>query len=176
MIAISNEPVDRLKKYLQRKPSSLWLASDTSGWLYGQFGFNYVGQSAILDPQHRVVALVRTDSINQVMIDKLARKELIHSSAETGNKLDYEADLFAVDSALGFQVTLSGYRPGVGSMSKNYLKSAFAGRRRTYINVCLSNFLMDIFKVSYKQVVYDIPEKVCANTAIRIHFIALICW
>ncbi len=84
------------------------LASDTASWLYSQFGFNYVGQSAILDQQHRVVALVRTDSINQQLIDKLIRKEKIHSSAETGNRMDVEADPFAVDSALGYQLTWSG--------------------------------------------------------------------
>jgi thiol-disulfide isomerase/thioredoxin len=159
VIAISNEPVSRLEKYLQRKPSGLWLASDTSGWLYGQFGLNYVGQSAILDPEHRVIALVRTDSINQQMIDKLARKELVRSSAETGNKTDYEVDPFAVDSTIDFQVTLSGHRPGMPGMSKSYLKTAFEGRRRTYINSCPSNFLMDIFKVSYKQLIYEVPEK-----------------
>ncbi len=159
VIAISNEPVDRLQKYLQRKPSGIWLASDTASWLYGQFGFNYVGQSAILDQQHRVVALVRTDSINQKMIDQLIRKEKIRSSAETGNKLDVEADPFAVDSAQGYQLTWSGYRKGVGSMSKTYLKTAFEGRRRTYFNICPSNILMDIYKVSYMQVQYEVPRK-----------------
>lgn len=159
VIAISNEPVDRLQKYLQRKPSGIWLASDTASWLYRQFGFNYVGQSAILDQQHRVVALVRTDSINQKLIDQLIRKEAIRSSAETGNTIDVEADLFAVDSALGYQLTWSGYRKGVGSMSKSYLKTSFEGRRRTYFNICASNILMDIYKVSYNQVLYEIPKK-----------------
>lgn len=159
VIAISNEPVDRLKKYLERKPSGLWLASDTSSWLYGQFGFNYVGQSAIVDQQHRIIALVRTDSINQQLIDKLVRKETIRSSAETGNSLDVEADPFLVDSTLNYQLILSGYRKGVGSMSKTYLKTAFEGRRRTYFNVCASNMLRDIYKVSHKQVMYEMPEK-----------------
>jgi len=163
VIAISNEPVDRLRKYLQRKPSGIWLASDTASWLYGQFGFNYVGQSAILDQQHRVVALVRTDSINQQLIDKLVRKETIRSSAETGNTMDVEADPFAVDSTLGFQLTWSGYRKGVGSMSKTYLKTSFEGRRRTYFNVCASNILRDIYKVSSKQVLYEVPEKSICN-------------
>jgi uncharacterized protein (TIGR03435 family) len=160
VIAVSNDPVEKLKKYLERKPSTLWLVSDTASWLYQQFTFNYVGQAAIVDQQHRIVALVRTDSINQSMIDKLLRKEVIRSSAETGNKPDAtETDPFAVDSSLSYQFTWSGYRPGFPGMSKTYLKTSLEGRRRTYFNSCVSNMLMDIYKVSYNQIIYEVPKK-----------------
>lgn len=160
VVGISDEPVDRLRKYLQRKPSGLWLASDTTSNLYRQFGFNYVGQSAIIDQRHRIIALVNTDSINQSLIDKLIRKETIRSSAETGNKAEAQTtDPFAADSTLGFQVALSGYRPGIAGMTKYYWKSPFEGRRVTYFNLCLTNMFMDAYKVSYQQVIYEVPEK-----------------
>jgi uncharacterized protein (TIGR03435 family) len=160
VIGISNEPVNRLQKYLERKPSTLWLASDTTSNLYRQLALNYVGQSAIIDQQHRIIAIVRTDSINQRFIDKLIKGVSIVSSGETDRKqIDIEADLFAVDSTLGFQVSWSGHRPGVPSMSKNYLHSTFEGRRRSYFNVCLPSILRDIYGVSYNQVIYEVPEK-----------------
>jgi uncharacterized protein (TIGR03435 family) len=163
VIGISDEPVERLEKYLQRKPSTLWLASDTSGNLYRQFALNYVGQAAIIDRRNRIIAVVRTDSINQQLIDKLTRGDSIRSSAEVGNQADIESDPFAVDSTLGFQVTFSSYRPGLPGMSKSYLKTAFEGRRLTYINTCLADIFKSAYGVSYKQVVYEIPEKSVCN-------------
>lgn len=159
VIAIADDPVGRLQKYLARKPSTLWLASDTSFNLYRQFAFLYLGQSAILDQQRRIVALVRTDSINQLLIDQLVRKEKIRSSAETGNGKGHEAETFTADSTIGFQVTWSGYRTGVTSMTKSYPGSPFGGRRRSYINMCLSHIYREAYHVSYKQLIYEVPEK-----------------
>ena len=86
VIAISNEPLARLQKYLQRKLSPVWLASDTAANLYRQLGFNYVGQSAIISGSNRIIALVRTDSINQHFIDRLLRGEIVSSSAEADSR------------------------------------------------------------------------------------------
>lgn len=160
VIGISSETIDRLQNYLKRKPSTLWLASDTNYYLYKAFAFNYVGQSAIINTRGAIVALVRTDSINQRLIDKLLRNEKIASSAETGDKRDYEeTDPFAGDSTAQFQVTWSGYKKGLGSMSKSYWKTPFDGRRKTYINVCISSLFREAYNVSYKQVIYEVPEK-----------------
>lgn len=164
VIGISDEPVLRLKRYLQRRPSSVWLASDTSSNLYLQFGFNYVGQSAVIDRSNRIVALVRTDSINQSLIDRLLHGQEISSSAETGgNKTLAGTDPFAVDSTVAFQVTWSAYRPGLTSMRKTYLKTSFEGRRLTYYNVCMTNMYQDAYRVTNKQVMYEVPEKTLCN-------------
>ncbi|NII25320.1 TIGR03435 family protein [Pseudoflavitalea sp. X16] len=159
VIAIADDPVSRLQKYLTRKPSILWLASDTSFNLYRQFAFVYLGQSAILDQQHRIVALVRTDSINQSLIDRLVRNEKIRSSAETGNGRGFEAETFTVDSTIGFQVTWSGYRTGLNGMTKLYWQGPFKGRRRSYVNLCLSDIYRETYDVSEHQIVYEVPKK-----------------
>lgn len=160
VIGISNEEVSRLQNYLKRKPSSLWLAADTNSYLYQSFALNYVGQAAIINTQNRIVALVRTDSINQRMIDKLLHNEKISSSAETGNRANpEEKDDFSVDSTVNFQVTWSAYRKGVPSMSKAYWKTPFDGRRKTYINMCLPAIIREAYNVSYKQVIFEVSEK-----------------
>lgn len=125
VIAISNEPVDRLQRYLHKKPSTLWLSSDTTSNLYSQFSFAYVGQSAILDQQHRIIALVRTDSINQAMIDKLVRREPVLSSAETRVHKNVEEETNAIDTSMGMQVTWGSYRKDLPSMSKSYKGGIF---------------------------------------------------
>lgn len=163
VIAISDEPLGRLRKYLQRRPSSLWLASDSTANLYRQLGLNYVGQSAIISGSNRIIALVRTDSINQHLIDRLLRGETVSSSAEAGNKTSAEADPFAVDSTLAFQVSWSAYRPGVPGMRKTYLKTSFEGRRVTYFNVCLTTMYKDAYSVSNQQVIFEVPEKTVCN-------------
>lgn len=163
VIGISDEPVSRLENYLKRKPSYVWLASDTTMNLYRQFAFNYVGQSAIINMQNRIVTLVRTDSINQSFVDRLIKNQSIPSSAETGNKQNTDVNLFGVDSTLAFQVSWSAYRAGVSSMSKTYLKSSFEGRRRTYTNLCLTSIIRDAYNVSPQQMIYEIPEKEVCN-------------
>lgn len=163
VIAISNEPVERLQKYLQRKPSTLWLASDTTGNLYTQFAFSYVGQSAIIDQQHRVIALVRTDSINQAMIDRLVRKQPIRSSAETGVHKNAEDETFAVDTSMGTQFIWGSYRKDLPSMSKSYKKTAFEGRRLTFVNMCVPSIYQALYGLSYQQVTFEVPQKeVCS--------------
>ncbi|WP_276481049.1 DUF3738 domain-containing protein [Paraflavitalea pollutisoli] len=159
VIAISNEPVDRLQRYLQRKPSSLWLASDTTSNLYLQFAFSYVGQSAILDDQRRIIALVRTDSINQAMIDKLVRRKTIRSSAETGVQKNAEDETNAVDTAMGMQVTWGSYRKDLPAMSKSYKGGPFYGRRLTFINQCVPAIYQNLYDLSYQQVIYEVPRK-----------------
>ena len=163
VVAISNEPVGRLQKYLERKPSTLWLASDTSEILYRMFGWRYVGQSAILDPQGHILALVRTDSINQRLIDQLLRHEPLRSSAETGIVKDIDADPFAIDSSLSFQLSWSAYRRDMPGMSRTWLSTPFEGRRRTFFNVCPVDIYREVYKLSYKQVAYEVPEKSICN-------------
>jgi peroxiredoxin len=163
VIAISDEPVGRLKKYLERQPSTLWLASDTSEILYRMFGWRYVGQSAILDPGGHILALVRTDSIDQHLIDRLLRHQPVRSSAETGITKELDSDPFSVDSSLHFQLAWSAYRPEMRSMSRTWLKTPFEGRRRTYFNTCPINIYLDVYSLTPQQVVYEVPEKSICN-------------
>ncbi|MBN8699592.1 MAG: redoxin domain-containing protein [Chitinophagales bacterium] len=137
VIAVSNENTDRLENLLRKRPSKLWLAADTNSYLYNGFGFNYVGQSAIVDGNNRIIALVRTDSINQKFIDNLVQGTQVKSSAETGIASQAPAaDYFGLDSSMTNSVTLCSARPkDFGSGSPDYSKTPFAGRRITYFNV-----------------------------------------
>jgi len=157
VIAISSETTDRLQKYLQRKPSKLWLASDTGFYLYQQFAFNYVGQCAVIDRHNRIIAVTRTDSINQRFIDKVLRNEPFLSYAEVGNKRDVtEKDLFDLDSSLAYYVSISSFRPALGSMGKKYPKTVFENRRRSYINSCAEAMYLDAFdKHGYGAFTYE---------------------
>ncbi|GGB17219.1 hypothetical protein GCM10011500_36550 [Mucilaginibacter rubeus] len=161
VIAISNEPVARLKKYLIKKPSALWLASDTSFFLYKAFGLSSVGQSAIINSRHMVVALVKTDLVNQRFINNLMSGKTIKSSAEVKEvPVNNRKDVFGVDSTIAESFTIRGYMKGQQSMGRHYLNAPYEGRRVSYINVCADVLYKDAFDItSSKQIVYEIDEK-----------------
>jgi uncharacterized protein (TIGR03435 family) len=166
--AISNDDPARLKKYLVQRPTKVLLASDTSLFLYRNIGFNYVGQSIILNPAKQIIALVKTDSINTHFIQRLILGKTIKSSAElhvaeTGAART--VDPFGVDSTTGSSVSLRSYMPDQGTMSLSYGGAhPMRGRRLTYFNTCL----MVLFKEAYdiispEQIKYEIDEKSVCN-------------
>lgn len=161
VIAISNEPVERLKKYLIKKPSALWLASDTTFFLYKAFGLSYVGQSAIINSKHRVVALVKTDSVNQRLINNLLAGKAIISSAEVKEvPVNNSKDIFGVDSTIAESFTLRGYMKGQQSMGRHYLNAPYNGRRVSFVNVCADVLYKDAFDItSSKQIAYEMDKK-----------------
>lgn len=163
VIGISNDAVSRLQQYLQRKPSALWLASDTASYLYRQFDFNYVGQSAIIDRNQRIVALVRTDSINQQLINKVLQQQPIASSGEAGRSSQQQPTGNDADTSIGFRVQWSSYQPALSAMSKNYRGTPLEGRRISFYNLCLTTILREAWQVTPKQMVFEVPEKEVCN-------------
>jgi uncharacterized protein (TIGR03435 family) len=162
VISISDEKPSRLQNYLIKKPSKVWLCSDTTGFFYKLFAFAYVGQSAIINAKGKVVALVRSDSIDQQMIDRLVKGLAVKSTAEFKEKpVNNNSDIFAVDSTLIYSFTLRGYIKGQHSGSMRYTdKSAFDGRRITFTNASMASLYKDAYGiVSEKQLIYELPEK-----------------
>jgi uncharacterized protein (TIGR03435 family) len=159
VLAISDDPEERKAKYLSKKPSSIWLATDTSHTLYKMFGLAYVGQSAIIGADKRIVALVRTDSINQQLIDKLFRGDSIKISADTRESaIKSGEDFFGVDSLLEHSFTIRGYSKGQPAMSKRYLsEESYRGRRISFFNVSLSSLYRSAYGIRSfrKQEFYD---------------------
>jgi uncharacterized protein (TIGR03435 family) len=162
VIAISDEDPVRLLNYLKKKPSKIWLTSDPSAFLYQLFGLAYVGQSAIINAKGKIVTLVKTDSINQKMINKLIKGELVKQSAEVKEKpVNNSEDLFAVDSTLTKNFTLRGYMAGQQSMTRGYgPENVFGNRRITFVNSSAEAMFRAAYHItSLKQIVYEIPEK-----------------
>ncbi|MEJ7671737.1 MAG: hypothetical protein WKF59_03295 [Chitinophagaceae bacterium] len=112
----------KLQQYLQRKPSKIWLACDTFYNLYKQFAFSFVGQSAILDRNRKIIALVNTNSINAILINRLIAGDSIKSNAKVTTSVAAEGiDPFGVDSSSIFSVALWPSMPSMSSKSQEYL-------------------------------------------------------
>ncbi|MFC3561514.1 TlpA family protein disulfide reductase [Pedobacter jamesrossensis] len=53
VIGLSDDTPERLNTYLKKKPSKIWLASDTSGFFYQLFALSYVGQSIVVNQKEK---------------------------------------------------------------------------------------------------------------------------
>lgn len=156
VIAISDDDEIRKTNYLKKKPSGIWLATDTNYTLYKMLNLAAVGQSAILNPERKIVALVRTDSINQLMIDRLFRGDSIAMTAHVKMPMiEEQGDPFGVDSLMTHSATLRGYKQGQQSMGKQYRLGAFEGRRLSWFNVSLGTLYRSAFGIK----TYRIQER-----------------
>jgi uncharacterized protein (TIGR03435 family) len=157
VIGLSNEPIARLQKYLAKKPSGIWLATDTTELLYQMLNLAYVGQSIVVDSKHRIVAFLKTDSINAKVIDRLLKGEKVKSNGEVQNALSRtDKDAFGVDSLLENNFTIRGYMKDQQAMGKAPTMGIFAGRRVSYYNIGLLTLYKTAYKItSMKQVVFE---------------------
>jgi uncharacterized protein (TIGR03435 family) len=159
VIAISDDNEERKSKYLKNKPSEIWLATDTSYTLYKMLNLAYVGQSAIVSPDKKIVALVRSDSINQQMIDKLLHGDSISMSAGIKEAtIPTGDDAFGVDSLTTHSFSIRGYKKGLPSMGRTYIDNeTYNGRRITWFNVSIGSLYRAAYGITsfQKQEVYD---------------------
>lgn len=157
VVGLSDDPADRLKKYLAKKPSKIWLASDTASLLYRMLNLAYVGQSIVVNAKHEIVALLKTDSVNARVINRLIKGEKIKSNGEVQNRLNStDKDPFGVDSLLASNFTIRSYMADQKAMGKRPNTGVFGGRRITYYNVGLVFMYKDAYNItSLKQIVYE---------------------
>ena len=137
----------------------MWLATDTNYTLYNMLGLAFVGQSAIISADRRIVALVRTDSINQQMINKILRGDTVLMSAgikEANNPVLEVA--FDIDSSTLHSFTIRGYKKGLASMSNAYWDhKTYKDRRITFFNLSIGSLYRAAYGIkSFKhQEVFD---------------------
>ncbi|WP_176112923.1 TIGR03435 family protein [Sediminibacterium ginsengisoli] len=163
VVAISDDDAGRKAKYLASKPSGLWLATDTTYQLYKMLNLASVGHSAIISPDKMIVAVVRTDSINQRLIDKLLKGETVASNAKTNEpKIQAAGDPFGVDSLTKHSFSIRGYQVGQRPMGRVYFDIPwFKDRRASWFNVGIGNLYRAAYgiKTYGKQEFYDASVK-----------------
>ena len=159
VIAVSDDNEARKKKYLQNKPSAIWLATDTSYTLYNMLGLAYVGQSIIVNPAKKIVAMVRTDSINAQLLQAVLKGDTVKMSAGIKETLIASGkDEFGVDSLMPHSFTIRGYKKGQRSMGKLYWDHPVYGNRRaSWFNVTIGLLYRAVYGIkSYgKQELYE---------------------
>ncbi|PZR29783.1 MAG: hypothetical protein DI535_01380 [Citrobacter freundii] len=166
VIAISDEPVTRLKNYLKKRPTTVWLGSDTTSFLYQLFNLSSVGYSALIDRERKIIAVVKTSSIDQQMLDALYHGKEIKSTAIVNEPpAQVNGDVFGVDTTMSFSFSVRGYMNGHEQGGRIYGgKSFFAGRRISYMNTGMTTLYKSAYGItSQKQVIYEANEKAINN-------------
>ncbi|HJP63889.1 MAG TPA: TlpA disulfide reductase family protein, partial [Mucilaginibacter sp.] len=160
VIGVSNDPEIKLKKYIARKPSKIWLASDTSSLLYQMLNLASVGYCAILDANKNIIAVVNTDSVNAKLIRRILKGEKIESNAKTAEVSHTDKDPFGIDSLQASSFTIRSYMKGQQTRGQVPNSGPFAFRRRTYYNLLPAALYRDAYDVvSQSQIVYDFDKK-----------------
>lgn len=165
VIGITDDSPERLKTYLQQKPTKVWLASDTAALFYTLFNVNSVSQSAIINSDRKIIAMVKTDSINQAMIDKLVKGEFVKSNAVLKEKkINTDNDIFGVDSTLMESFTIRSYVQGQRSSSRSYNKGIYERRRITYLNTSLESLFINAYQLpSTKLIFFEFDKKLVSD-------------
>jgi thiol-disulfide isomerase/thioredoxin len=165
VLAISDDSPERLRNYLKKKPTTVWLATDSSYFLYGLFGFASVGMSAVIGKDHRVIALVETATINESLIGKILSGEAIASTANIKKTLlNNGEDAFGVDSTTRQSFTIRGFMQGKPGMSMQPNSGPFAFRRFSFFNTCGSEIVRRACDITaQKQVIYELKQEEICN-------------
>jgi len=160
VIGYSDDPVEKLIKYNARKPSKIWLASDTSFLIYQMLNLASVGNCAIIDSKRNIVAIVKTDSVNAKLVTRLLKGEKIKSNAGIAEISNTDKDLFGVDTLQSNSFTIRSYMKGQQTMGRAPTRGVFAYRRKSYYNIGLVTLYKDAYDItSQKQLVYDFDKK-----------------
>jgi len=160
VIGVSNDPEIKLKKYVARKPSKIWLASDTASLLYQMLNLASVGHCAIIDAKRNIIAVVNTDSVNAKLISRILRGEKVESNAKTAEVSRSDKDPFGIDSLQQSSFTIRTYMKGQETMGKVPNSGPFAFRRISYYNINLTTMYKEAYDiVSPRQIVYEFDKK-----------------
>jgi thiol-disulfide isomerase/thioredoxin len=157
VVGLSDDPITRLKKYLVKKPSKIWLALDSTSLLYQMLNLASVGQCIVVNSKHEIVALLKSDSVDEKTIRQLIKGVKVSSNGETKNQLNTtDKDPFGVDSLLTSNFTIRGYMKDQKGMSRRYANGIYGGRRVSYFNTSLVLLYKQAYDItSDKQVIYE---------------------
>ena len=128
VIGITNESEERIATFLQNREVGFPLVLDTNGEFAAAFPHRLVPHTVVMDGEGTVVAVTTSRGVTEDMISDLIAGEPV-SVPEKRDVLNVSLNLKV--SELGnpdFQVTLTGYQPGLPSMFQPDGAGELAGR------------------------------------------------
>jgi len=136
IIGVSNDDEQKLRYFLQKRPSKIWFASDPSQNLWNIFGINSAGRSVLIDKEGRVVSITETHLVDSAVIEGLINKRPIALQENRGDRiLSANEEPIKLDSATIFSFVLQPELKNVAPMMRRPNSGVFANRRITIINL-----------------------------------------
>lgn len=150
VIAISEEPAERLIKFNKARPSSLTLTSDTAGTLRSYLPYRTIPHTVVIGPEGKVYAITNADNITLDVL-KLALKGVAINLPFKKDRVDFDIDEYLkADSTKPEYFSLLPPVEGGPSLSKVYNNGVFKNRRLSIINMTLDG----LFRLAYGKTYY----------------------
>jgi thiol-disulfide isomerase/thioredoxin len=155
ILAVSNDSEQKIKDFLQKRPSKIWFASDPSNNLWNLFNIEVAGHAVIVDRNNKLAAITETRSIDSSIIKKLINGQSLQLKEQRGDKkLSANEIPFKADSSTLYSFTLHPAIDGIVPMMKKPRTGAFAERRITIINLAPTIILSEAFGISISRRVF----------------------
>jgi uncharacterized protein (TIGR03435 family) len=156
VIGISDDNTERKLNFIKKKPTSIWLATDTAYTLYNMLGLANVGQCAVIGSNKKIIAVLDGDSINQQVIDKILAGKPVTSNARIKETAVVNTDDFGADSLTEHSFCIRSYMQGKQGMRRAPNPQYFWGRRTTAYNCSLVTLYSEAFDIhSPAQLLFD---------------------
>jgi uncharacterized protein (TIGR03435 family) len=152
VIAISDEPEERLRKFMKARPTTLTVASDTAGSFRKYFPHRTIPHTVLIGPEGKIYAITNADNITLDVL-KVALKGVNVNLPYKKDNVGFDINTyFTADSTKPRQFSLLPAVEGTGTMSKRYVDGAFEGRRFTIVNMPIDG----LFRLAYDQNYYSV--------------------
>ena len=161
VIAVSDDSVERLQKFLTKYPVSIPLASDPKRVMQRLFKYQMVPHTIVVDRNQRIVAVTTPDQLSETVINKLIKKQSVSLAVKEDAEFDPKKDYFNADSATRFSVETKPYMEGFPSFSRPG-RGAFQDRRLTFINVLPDMVFQRAYDVSSVRIKNERPKELTA--------------
>ena len=86
IIEVSNDDEQKLKTFLMKRPSKIWLASDLSNNLWNIFDIQTTGHAVLIDKNNNVVGVTETKKIDSAAGTNLISSKQLNLSEDRGTK------------------------------------------------------------------------------------------
>lgn len=129
IIGISNDNEQKLKYFLQKRPSKIWFASDPSNNLWNIFDLQTAGHSVLINKNNTVVAITETQKIDSAVINHLVNSDNFNLSEDRGTKnLTDNQEPVKLDSTTLYSFVIQPEMKGITSMIRQPPIGPFAKR------------------------------------------------
>jgi peroxiredoxin len=166
IIGVSNDNEQKIRYFLQKRPSKIWFASDPSQNLWSIFGINTAGHSALIDKDGKVVSITETHVIDSTIIQHLIDRRPIEVQENRGDRiLSRNEDPINLDSSTIYSFVIQPALKGVAPMMRKPNDGSFANRRITIVNLVPIVILKEAFGISTsKRIVFSTKEDSIRST------------
>ena len=160
IIGVSNDSEEKLKTFVQKRPSKIWFATDPSQNFWNIFNINTAGYAILVDKNKKIVGITQTHAIDSLAIAKLINSTSLSLKENRGTKrLQEGEEPIKLDSNTVYSFVIKPELKGISPMMKRPNRGAFAKRRITVVNLVPEVILREAFEVSITKKVFFASKK-----------------